>query len=309
MCRRSTSSNRPATTFQVPARAIRRSRFSRSCPMSVSTLCVWVLATGRRMGATQPFAATPDPLQDQAAHGESSPCSSRPRRRPTGSSSCTRPFTCPRRPRWIPTEITLMKPIWQFVLGDDFPPDDQDRSRARSVSQRDAADRLPAVPRRRRGRRRLHDRPHGLGRPQTSDVADEDAHGQRRCPALRPARPILQHRREPARPPDPGEAKTLDGDRDPRRRRTAPDARRGHAHGAELQMAGAAQRRRVDGDRGLRRRQASLTLPARTYYTPGDVVDVDVTISDGVAMHLQPACDPRCPAGCPQSARWTMEYR
>ena len=52
----------------------------------------------------------------------------------------------------------------------------------------------------------------------------------------------------------------------------------------------------------------AFTLPENVY-TPGDVVDVDVTISDGVAMHLQPACDPRCPAGCPQSARWTMEYR
>ena len=52
----------------------------------------------------------------------------------------------------------------------------------------------------------------------------------------------------------------------------------------------------------------ALTLPASTYAT-GDVVDVNVTISDGVAMHLQPACDPRCPAGCPQSAQWTVDYR
>ena len=52
----------------------------------------------------------------------------------------------------------------------------------------------------------------------------------------------------------------------------------------------------------------AFTLPANAY-TPGDVVDVNVTISDGVAMHLQPACDPRCPSGCPQSAQWTMEYR
>jgi hypothetical protein len=52
----------------------------------------------------------------------------------------------------------------------------------------------------------------------------------------------------------------------------------------------------------------ALTLPENTYAT-GDVVDVNVTISDGVAMHLQPACDPRCPAGCPQSAQWTVEYR
>ncbi|HEY2728440.1 MAG TPA: hypothetical protein VGK52_00785 [Polyangia bacterium] len=44
-------------------------------------------------------------------------------------------------------------------------------------------------------------------------------------------------------------------------------------------------------------------------YATGDVVDVSVTISDGVVMHLQPACDPRCPAGCPQSAQWTVEYR
>jgi hypothetical protein len=54
--------------------------------------------------------------------------------------------------------------------------------------------------------------------------------------------------------------------------------------------------------------QASLTLPGGTYVT-GDVVDVNVTISDGVAMHLQPACDPGCPAGCPQSAQWTVDYR
>jgi hypothetical protein len=52
----------------------------------------------------------------------------------------------------------------------------------------------------------------------------------------------------------------------------------------------------------------ALTLPGSTYLT-GDVVDVSVTISDGVAMHLQPACDPRCPAGCPQSAQWTVSYR
>jgi hypothetical protein len=54
--------------------------------------------------------------------------------------------------------------------------------------------------------------------------------------------------------------------------------------------------------------QASLTLPAGTYVT-GDVIDVNVTISDGVAMHLQPACDPGCPTGCPQSAEWTVAYR
>jgi hypothetical protein len=53
---------------------------------------------------------------------------------------------------------------------------------------------------------------------------------------------------------------------------------------------------------------AALTLPAGTYAT-GDKVDVSVTISDGVAMHVQPACDARCPAGCPQSAQWTVEYR
>jgi hypothetical protein len=53
---------------------------------------------------------------------------------------------------------------------------------------------------------------------------------------------------------------------------------------------------------------ASLTLPGGTYAT-GDKVEVSVTISDGVAMHLQPACDVRCPAGCPQSAQWTVEYR
>jgi hypothetical protein len=53
---------------------------------------------------------------------------------------------------------------------------------------------------------------------------------------------------------------------------------------------------------------SALTLPGSTYAT-GDVVDVNVTISDGVAMHLQPACDPRCPVGCPQSSQWTVEYR
>jgi hypothetical protein len=52
----------------------------------------------------------------------------------------------------------------------------------------------------------------------------------------------------------------------------------------------------------------ALTLAADTYAT-GDVVDVSVTISDGVAMHLQPACDPQCPAGCPQTAQWTVNYR
>jgi hypothetical protein len=52
----------------------------------------------------------------------------------------------------------------------------------------------------------------------------------------------------------------------------------------------------------------ALTLPAGMYAT-GDVVDVNVTISDGVAMHLQPACDPMCPVGCPQSASWTVDYR
>jgi len=52
----------------------------------------------------------------------------------------------------------------------------------------------------------------------------------------------------------------------------------------------------------------AFTVTENTYAT-GDVVDVSVTISDGVAMHLQPACDPRCPAGCPQSAQWTVEYR
>jgi hypothetical protein len=53
---------------------------------------------------------------------------------------------------------------------------------------------------------------------------------------------------------------------------------------------------------------AALTVPAGSYATGDDVV-VSVTISDGVAMHLDPACDPRCPAGCPQTARWTLEYR
>jgi hypothetical protein len=53
---------------------------------------------------------------------------------------------------------------------------------------------------------------------------------------------------------------------------------------------------------------SQLTLPADTYGT-GDVVDVSVTISDGMPTHLQPACDPRCPAGCPQGVQWTVEYR
>jgi hypothetical protein len=53
---------------------------------------------------------------------------------------------------------------------------------------------------------------------------------------------------------------------------------------------------------------SALTLPAGTYVS-GDVVDVSVTISDGVAMHLQPLCDLRCPADCPQSANWTVTYR
>ena len=52
----------------------------------------------------------------------------------------------------------------------------------------------------------------------------------------------------------------------------------------------------------------AFTVTENTYAT-GDVVDVSATISDGVAVHLQPACDPRCPAGCPQSAQWTVEYR
>jgi hypothetical protein len=53
---------------------------------------------------------------------------------------------------------------------------------------------------------------------------------------------------------------------------------------------------------------ASLTLPAGSYAT-GDKVDVDVTISDGVAQHLQPECDALCPGDCPQSAGWAVEYR
>jgi hypothetical protein len=53
---------------------------------------------------------------------------------------------------------------------------------------------------------------------------------------------------------------------------------------------------------------SQLTLPGDTYGT-GDVVDVSVTISDGMQTHLQPACDPRCPAGCPQGVQWTVEYR
>jgi hypothetical protein len=52
----------------------------------------------------------------------------------------------------------------------------------------------------------------------------------------------------------------------------------------------------------------ALTLPMNSYAS-GDVVVVSVTISDGVTMHLQPACDPGCPSGCPQSAQWTVEYR
>jgi hypothetical protein len=52
----------------------------------------------------------------------------------------------------------------------------------------------------------------------------------------------------------------------------------------------------------------ALTLPGGSYAT-GDVVDVTVTISDGLVTHLQPACDAACPAGCPQSALWTVDYR
>jgi hypothetical protein len=53
---------------------------------------------------------------------------------------------------------------------------------------------------------------------------------------------------------------------------------------------------------------AALTLPKNSYAT-GDVVDVSVTISDGLTTHAQTACDPLCPANCPQSAQWTVEYR
>jgi hypothetical protein len=53
---------------------------------------------------------------------------------------------------------------------------------------------------------------------------------------------------------------------------------------------------------------ASLTLPGGSYAT-GDAIDVSVTISDGLATHDETACDPHCPAGCPQSAQWTVEYR
>jgi hypothetical protein len=52
----------------------------------------------------------------------------------------------------------------------------------------------------------------------------------------------------------------------------------------------------------------AFPLPTGAYGT-GDVVDVAVTVSDGVAMHLQPACDDRCPAGCPASAQWTVQVR
>jgi hypothetical protein len=52
----------------------------------------------------------------------------------------------------------------------------------------------------------------------------------------------------------------------------------------------------------------ALTLPAGTYAT-GDEVVVTATISDGVTMHLEPACNPGCPTGCPQSASWTVDYR
>jgi hypothetical protein len=53
---------------------------------------------------------------------------------------------------------------------------------------------------------------------------------------------------------------------------------------------------------------SELTLPKGSY-TTGDKVDVAVTISDGIATHLQTACDPGCPAGCPQAAEWAVEYR
>jgi hypothetical protein len=52
-----------------------------------------------------------------------------------------------------------------------------------------------------------------------------------------------------------------------------------------------------------------LTLPASSFAS-GDVVDVMVTISDGMTTHmLNPACNPGCPAGCPQTATWKVEYR
>jgi hypothetical protein len=54
--------------------------------------------------------------------------------------------------------------------------------------------------------------------------------------------------------------------------------------------------------------QSAITLPGNTY-TSGDVVEVSVAISDGVAVHPQPLCDLGCPAGCPQAATWTVMYR
>jgi hypothetical protein len=53
---------------------------------------------------------------------------------------------------------------------------------------------------------------------------------------------------------------------------------------------------------------AALTLPKGSFAS-GDLVDVSVAISDGLATHLQPACNAGCPAGCPQAATWTVEYR
>jgi hypothetical protein len=53
---------------------------------------------------------------------------------------------------------------------------------------------------------------------------------------------------------------------------------------------------------------SALTLPSNTYAS-GDEVVVTATISDGVDMHLEPACNPNCPTGCPQSASWTVDYR
>jgi hypothetical protein len=41
----------------------------------------------------------------------------------------------------------------------------------------------------------------------------------------------------------------------------------------------------------------------------GDVVDVRVTVSDGVAFHPTASCDAMCPTGCPTTATWTVRYR
>jgi hypothetical protein len=44
-------------------------------------------------------------------------------------------------------------------------------------------------------------------------------------------------------------------------------------------------------------------------YVSGDDVDVRVVVSDGLATHVVSSCDDACPAGCPGTVTWTVEYR